>query len=159
MIKMKKQTDGCYYGLDMLVFHLVVLVIIATDKDKTFKVMERAYRDIGLDNDYAGDKKTLEEMMEDDGDYLSSQTVMLNDKPSRDIIVIFNADSPADISEEDMVHEFHHAAKFVCDRCGIDDEETEAYTQEYLYHQMLCRIYNYNNSQEKKKRKSSNKDK
>ena len=36
---------------------------------------------------------------------------------------------------------------------GIDDEETEAYLQEYLFHEMLCKADNYKAAQKKVRRK------
>jgi hypothetical protein len=53
-----------------------------------------------------------------------------------------------------MVHEFHHATYNLCDTRGINDEETEAYLQEYLFHDMLCKVDDYVAAEKKSKRKS-----
>lgn len=52
-----------------------------------------------------------------------------------------------------MVHEFYHAVSSLCDTRGIDDEETEAYLLEYMFHEMLCKVDDYVAAQKKGKRK------
>lgn len=71
----------------------------------------------------------------------------------KDVIVFFNAESPDKVEYETMVHEFHHAVSYLCDFRGIEDEETEACLQAYLFHVMLNRVDRYKEEQKKSKRK------
>lgn len=85
-----------------------------------------------------------------EGNYLYSCAMQADDGLGT-VIVIFNYENPSKVTMEVMVHEFHHAANYVCSFRGIDDEEAETYIQEYLFHTMLGEIDKYN-SQKKRKR-------
>jgi hypothetical protein len=41
----------------------------------------------------------------------------------------------------------------ICTSRGIDDEETETYTQEYLFNQMMCKIDEWNKNHKRRKQK------
>lgn len=56
-----------------------------------------------------------------------------------------------------MVHEFHHATYCLCEFRGIDDEETEAYIHEHLFHKMLCKIDDWIDKQKKVSKKPKKK--
>lgn len=152
----KNKYDGYWTTLPLLIFHVGILVIICREKDTFFEILADAYKDIGMEENLEEDTKALKELFEEDGDYLSDCTNML-DNPTRDIIMAFNAESPAAIEIPTIVHEFHHAAAFVCKRVGIEDEEAEAYTQEYLYNMFMSQISEWNKAHSK--RKSSKKTK
>lgn len=153
----KTKYDGYWLTLPVLIFHVGILVIICKEKDTFFEILADAYKDIGITEDLEEDTKTLKELFEEDGDCLSDCTNMLDSKPTKDIIMVFNADSPVSIQQSVIVHETHHAATFVCERVGIKDEECEAYTQEYLYDQLMSKINDWKKEHTQKKKKSKKK--
>ncbi len=51
---------------------------------------------------------------------------------AKDIFVIFSG-TPKSLKDGVIIHELHHAARQICEDRGVEDKETEAYMQEYLY--------------------------
>ena len=66
-------------------------------------------------------------------------------------------DDYADSSYQEETHEYHHATDFLCSFRGIDDEETEAYIHEHLFHKMLCKIDDWTDKQKKVSKKPKKK--
>lgn len=135
----------CTINIDFLCTAIFVIV------DDGASVLKDAALKIDKELDTAnlmqeGVRKLLE------GDYLYSSTLTAPNA-AKDIIVFFNAPTPDKVPYETMVHEFHHAAHNLCECRGIDGEETEAYLQEYLFHEMLCKADNYKAAQKKVRRK------
>lgn len=132
-------------GIDFLC--TAILVIVGDNADVLKDAAPKIDKELNTANlVQEGVKKLLE------GDYLYSSTLTAPNE-AKDIIVFFNAPTPDKVPYETMVHEFHHAVDSLCDFRGIDDEETEAYLQEYLFHKMLCKVDDYVAAQKKGKRK------
>lgn len=124
-----------------------ILVIVGDNADVLKDAAPKIDKELNTANlVQEGIKKLLED------DYLYNCTLTAPNAV-KDIIVFFHAKSPKDVPYETMVHEFHHAVSSLCDFRGIDDEETEAYLQEYLFYKMLCKVDDYVAAQKKGKRK------
>lgn len=132
-------------GVDFL--HTAILVIVGDNADVLKDAAPKIDKELNTANLVQESVKKLLE-----GDYLYDCTLTAPNAV-KDIIVFFHAKSPDKVSYETMVHEFHHAVSSLCDFRGIDDEETEAYLQEYLFNEMLCKVDNYVAAQKKAKRK------
>ena len=144
-MKKDKKTWYSTIGIDFL--STAVLVIVCDDKDTLIDTAKTIDEDLNTENLVQEAVKVLTK-----DDYLYSSTL---EAPNgvKDVIVFFNAASPDRVEYETMVHEFHHAVSFLCDFRGIEDEETEAYLQEYLFHVMLNKVDKYIEEHKKSKRK------
>lgn len=143
---MKKECISWYCTINIDVLHTCIIVLVGNDKDD----LEATAPDIDKALDTANlIQEAVKEIIED---YLRSCTLKAPNE-AQDVIVFFNAEAPDKVSYEVMVHEFHHASNMLCESRGIEDEETEAYLQEHLFHKMLCKIDDYIDTQKKSKRK------
>lgn len=149
---MKKKVIGTYYCTILIdIFRTAVLVLVANSMEDILEDLPKIYKDINPTIDYANDIKEIERIYEEDGYMPPGHTIQLpND--AGDVIMIFKEDSISKISEELIVHETHHASHFICTHRMIKDEETEAYVQEHLFNQMMCKIDEWNDNHKKKKK-------
>lgn len=132
-------------GVDFL--HTAILVIVGDNADVLKDAAPKIDKELNTVNlVQEGIRKLLND------DYLYDCTLTAPNAV-KDIIVFFNANSIDKVSYGTMVHEFHHAVSSLCNFRGIEDEETEAYLQEYLFHEMLCKVDDYVAAQKKTKRK------
>lgn len=130
------------------ILHTAILVLVGDNADILKDAAPKIDKELNTANlVQEGVKKILED------DYLYDCTLTAPNV-ANDIIVFFHAKSPKDVPYETMVHEFHHAVSSLCNFRGIDDEETEAYLQEYLFSMMLNKVDDYVAAEKKSKRKS-----
>lgn len=148
---MKKECLAWYSTVSVDFLSTSILIIVCDNKEDLVKSAPHIDKDIKTDG---LTQKAVSQIVEDD--YLYDRTIMLPNETG-DVIVYFNAKTPDKVSYETMVHEFHHASHDLCVFRGIEDEETEAYLQEYLFHTMLCKLDDYNDAQKKVKRKPKKK--
>ena len=150
----KKNTKTYYYTIEISVFKTAVLVIVANNRKDILWDLPTIYADFKITKEaLAEDIKMIESVWnsDEDPDFMPiGETIRLGNS-SGDVLMFFNADNISKISEELIVHETHHASTYICDFRGIKDEECEAYVQEYLFNQMMCKIIEYNNKHKKKK--------
>lgn len=153
---MKKKVIGTYWRTIQLdIFRTAVLVLVSKSREDILEDLPVIYDEIGLGKEVsAKDIKMIEkEWLQSDDEYFMppGYTIRLaND--SGDVIMMFKADSIADVSEELIVHETHHATSFILGFRGIDDEECEAYVQEYMFNKLMCNIDSWNDKHKKKKK-------
>ena len=150
---MKKKEDKSiwYTTIDIDIFATSIIVIVCDDKETIKKDIPEIDRKLGTVNLLSSwADKTLSD------NFLYSHTAQAPNGLG-DVIVFFNAESPGEVSYETMVHEFHHATYYLCEFRGIDDEETEAYLQQHLFHKMLCKIDDWIDKQKKVSKKPKKK--
>lgn len=149
---MKKKTVGTYYcTITVDIFKTAVLVLVADTMEDVITDLPEVYKNINPDIDFVNDIKEIEKIYEEDGYMPPGHTIQLpND--AGDVIIIFKEINISKISEELIVHETHHASHYICDYRGVKDEETEAYVQEYLFNQIMCKIDEWNDNHKKKKK-------
>jgi hypothetical protein len=153
---MKKKVIGTYWcTIQLDIFRTAVLVLVAKSREDIIEDLPAIYNELGIDREAAAeDIKMIEkEWAQSDDEYFMppGYTIRLaND--AGDVIMMFKADSIADVSEGFIVHETHHATSFILGFRGIDDEECEAYMQEYMYNTLMCKINDWNNKHKKKKK-------
>lgn len=143
---MKKECISWYCTINIDVLHTSIIVLVGNDKDDLKVTAPDIDKALGTSNLIQEAVKRIIE------DYLRSCTLEVPNEV-QDVIVFFNAEAPDKVIYETMVHEFHHASNMLCESRGIEDEETEAYLQEHLFHKMLCKIDDYTDAQKKSKRK------
>lgn len=148
---MKKDKITWYSTIGIDFLSTAVLVIVCDDKDTLIDTAKTIDKDLNTENLVQEAVKVLTEE-----NYLCSSTLKAP-SGAEDVIVFFNAASPDRVEYETMVHEFHHAVSFLCDSRGIEDEETEAYLQEHLFHKMLCKIDDWLDKQKKVSKKPKKK--
>ena len=129
----KVQISGTLITLD--IFRCSVLVLVGEDEDSIIEGLPDLYKNNGWkDPDSTIKLIRKDHYDEDDRGVYKGRTI-----PSGvDAIVVFLADNIAEISEETALHELGHAMRHVLRIHGVDDEETEMYTHEYLFHEFLC---------------------
>lgn len=139
MDKLKKRGNAWYSTLEVDVFCTAVLVIIAGTKEDYFEALPKIYNDFDNipDEHKQKDINTLSDMFSES--YLYDRTVQF-DNPSGDVIITLCSKSPKDVLDTTIVHETHHAAHDICLFRGVDDEETETYTQVCLYDQLMTQL-------------------
>ena len=153
---MKKKVIGTYWcTIQLDIFRTAVLVLVAKSREDIIEDLPAIYNELGIDREAAAkDIKMIEnKWAQSDDEYFMppGYTIRLaND--AGDVIMMFKADSIADVSEELIVHETHHATSFILGFRGIDDEECEAYMQEYMFNKLMCGIDDWNNKHKKKKK-------
>ena len=140
-----------YTTINLDIFRTAVLVIVSDSTEPILKDLSKIYADFGLKrNNLIEDKKSLEKTWGEDTFMPPGQTIMLpND--TGDVLMVFKEKDISRVSEELIVHETHHASRYICEHRGINDEECEAYVQEHLFNQMLCKIDEWNNNKKKRK--------
>lgn len=136
----KVQISGTLITLD--IFRCSVLVIVGKDEESIIEGLPDLYKN----NGWKDVDKAIRLIREDhcDGDELDlyqGRTI----PDGVDVFVIFLADNIAEVSEETALHELGHAMRHVLRVHGVDDEETEMYTHEYLFHKFLCAKDDYDN--------------
>ena len=147
---MKKKTIETYYCTVVVdVFKTAVLVLVASTMEDVFKDLPEIYRNINPKIDPSKDIRVLEDAYEEDGFMPPGHTIQLPNEAG-DVIMIFKENSISSVTEELIVHETHHASHYICDYRGVKDEETEAYVQEHLFNQIMCKIDEWNDSHRKK---------
>jgi hypothetical protein len=148
---MKKKAIGTYYcTITVDIFKTAVLVLVANTMEDVLEDLPKIYKDINPDIDFANDLKEIEKIYEEDGYMSPGHTIQLpND--AGDVIIIFKETNISKVSEELIVYETYHASHYICDYRGVKDEETEAYVQEHLFNQMMCKIDEWNDNHKKKK--------
>ena len=140
--------DKVFYStISVDVFKVGVLVLMSENRESVIESLPDIYKKLGLsaklaDDDFRAIKVIWEKEKEDGISMPPGEAFMLNN-PSQDLIVIFRGNNLAELSEEVIVHEMYHTMKNICIRCGVDDEETEAYLLEHLFRKMLCMIDYY----------------
>lgn len=141
----KVQISGTLITLD--IFRCSVLVLVGEDEDSIIEGLPDLYKNNGWkDPDSTIKLIRKDHCDEDDRGVYKGRTI-----PSGvDAIVVFLADNIADISEETALHELGHAMRHVLRIHGVDDEETEMYTHEYLFHEFLCAQDDYSKGNVKK---------
>lgn len=141
----KVQISGILITLD--IFRCSVLVLVGKDEDSIIDGLPELYRNNGWkDSDRTIELIKKDHCDGDDQDIYKGRAV----PDGVDAFVIFLADNIAEVSEETALHELGHAMKHVLRVHGVDDEETEMYTHEYLFHEFLCAQDNYREDNIKK---------
>ena len=153
---MNKKLANIYYcTIEISVFRTAVLILISKTRKDILQNLSKIYSELNVSKKaYREDIKNIKDIWngDDDSDYMPPGETIRLPNASGDVIMMFKADSIADVSEELMVHETHHASTYICSFRGIEDEECEAYVQEYLYNQMLCKIDEWNDKYKKNKK-------
>jgi len=150
-MKKKENKNIWYTTIDIDIFATSIIVIVCDDKETIKKDTPEIDRKLGTVNLLTSwADKTLSD------NFLYSHTAQAPNGLG-DVIVFFNAENPGNVSYETMVHEFHHATYYLCEFRGIDDEETEAYLQQHLFHKMLCKIDDWIDKQKKVSKKPKKK--
>ena len=150
-MKKKEDKNIWYTTIDIDIFATSIIVIVCNDKETIKKDTPEIDRKLGTVNLLTSwADKTLSD------NFLCSHTAQAPNGLG-DVIVFFNAENPGEVSYETMVHEFHHATYSLCSFRGIDDEETEAYIHEHLFHKMLCKIDDWIDKQKKVSKKPKKK--
>ncbi len=129
----KVQISGILITLD--IFKCSVLVLVGKDEDSIIEELPELYKY----NGWKAPDRTIELIKkdhcdEDNEDLYQGRTI----PDGVDAFVIFLADSLAEVSEETALHELGHAMRHILRVHGVNDEETEMYTHEYLFHEFLC---------------------
>ena len=129
----KVQISGVLITLD--IFRCSVLVLVGKDEDSIIGGLPGLYKH----NGWKDSNRTIELIKkdhcnEDDKDLYKGRTI----PDGVDAFVIFLADNIAEVSEETALHELGHAMRYILRIHGVNDEETEMYTHEYLFHEFLC---------------------
>ena len=157
---MDKQEVKTYYStIEISVFRTAVLVLVSSSRKDILEDLPKVYNNFNIKKEILQrDTKLIEKIWENDGEpeYMPPGETLRLCNPSGDVIMIFCADSIADINEELVVHETHHAATYLCEFRGIEDEECEAYVQEYLFNQILNKMDTWNNEHKEKIDETSN---
>lgn len=136
-------------------FHAEVAFIITTSKAYLYNDIESVLKDdLGMKENVAnGFSKEIRKILDDEEDILSPGLTL--DIPScvggRGVFVIFNG-TPKTLKEGVIIHELHHATRHICRDRGVDDDETEAYMQEYLYEQLKEQIASLGKEKKEKKK-------
>lgn len=148
----KKENKNIWYAtIDIDIFATSIIVIVCDDKETIKKDAPEIDEKLGTGNLLTSwADKTF------DDKFLYDYTAQAPNE-SGDVVVFFYAENPGEVSYETMVHEFHHATYYLCDFRGIDDEETEAYLQQHLFHKMLCKIDDWLDEQKKVSKKPKKK--
>lgn len=145
---MRKQINEVWFDTINIDFLRTAVLVIVGDNAAILKdAAPKIDKELRTDNLV---QECIRELLDDDYLYDSTLTAP---NATGDVTVFFNSSTPENVSYETMVHEFHHAVNCLCDFRGIDDEETEAYLQEYLFHEMLCKVDDYVAAQKKDKGK------
>ena len=135
----KVHISGTLITLD--IFRCSVLVIVGKDEESIIDGLPDLYKHNGWkDSDRIIELIKKDHCDGDNEDLYQGRTI----PDGVDAFVIFLADSIADVPEETALHELGHAMKHIIRVHGVDDEETEMYTHEYLFHEFLCAQDNYN---------------
>lgn len=129
----KVQFSGTVITLD--IFRCSVLVLVGKDEESIIKGLP----DLFKENEWEDVDKSIDLIRkshceEDDFGVYKGKTL----PNGVDALVIFLANTIADVSEETALHELGHAMRYILRVHGVDDEETEMYTHEYLFHEFLC---------------------
>lgn len=136
----KVQISGTLITLD--IFRCSVLVIVGKDEESIIDGLPNLYKHNGWEDPDRTIKLIKKDHCdEDDQDIYKGRTI----PDGVDVTVIFLADNISEVSEETALHELGHAMRHVLRIHGVDDEETEMYTHEYLFHEFLCAQDNYDN--------------
>ena len=146
---MAKDNIKTYYALiHLVVFRCSVLVLVAKNEDDILTDFLKIYKKFGIKSEVAKqDLKEITGMIEEDVECSSLGRCIRTS--SGDNIIIYYEDNIAKVPKETIVHETHHASTYVCSYRGINDEECEAYIQEYLFHETLILIDKWNDNQKK----------
>lgn len=136
----KVQISGTLITLD--IFKCSVLIIVGKDEESIIDGLPSLYKH----NEWKDSDRTIELIKKDhcdgdDQDIYEGRTI----PDGVDAIVIFLADNISEVSEEIALHELGHAMRHILRVHGVDDEETEMYTHEYLFHEFLCAQDDYDN--------------
>lgn len=153
---MKKKVIGTYWcTIQLDIFRTAVLVLVSKSREDILEDLPTIYNEIGLGKEEsAKDIKMIEKewLQSDDECFMPPGYTIRLANDAGDVIMMFKADSIADVSEELIVHETHHATSFILGFRGIDDEECEAYVQEYMFNKLMCSIDDWNDKHKKKKK-------
>ena len=142
-----------YFTIEISIFRTAVLVMVSKDAEQMLADFPRIYKRYHVKKEaMKEDFKIFRQIIEEDGLSALGQTIKLPNE-SGDVLILFHEDTIADVTEEVIVHETHHATTFLCKERGVDDEETEAYMQEYMFNMIINEIDNWNRKHPKKKKK------
>lgn len=141
-----KKLSGVLIHLD--IFRCSVIVLAALTKEDILKGLSGLFKEWGLSSKLV---KTSKEVLEqwEQGESTQGSTISFE----ADTFIILVGKNITYASEELLVHETNHASKYICRFHGIEDEETEAYLQEYIYNKIRCAQDNYTESNPKKTKK------
>lgn len=138
-----------YTTINIDVFRTAVLVLVSKNIEEIIQDLPAIYNQLGIVKEVAAkDIKELRRIIDDEDTLALGQCIQLNNN-SKDVILLFYYDTIADVTEETIVHETHHASSFICDSRGIKDEECAAYVQEYLVNQLFDKIDDWNDEHKK----------
>jgi hypothetical protein len=151
---MKRQETKVYWStINLPIFKTAILVIVSKNVKEILESIPKIYKELGIDKLHLEEDLPLfKEDLEEYGKEPYDHTVKLDNR-TQDVVMVFDNSCIADVSEETIVHETHHASHMICTSRGIDDEETETYTQEYLFNQMICKIDEWNKNHKRRKQK------
>ena len=146
---MRKSELSCT-SITLDIFRCSVLILVGENEETIIDGLP----DLFKENEWGGVEQTIKHIKEnhiDNDDLGPYQGRTIPD--GVDAVVIFLADNISEVSEEIALHELGHAMRHICRVHGVDDEETEMYMHEYLFHQFLCAQNDYNNNKTKKTKK------
>ena len=134
----KVQISGTLITLD--IFRCSVIVLVGKDEESIIDGLPDLYKTLEIEDvDRTIKLIKKDHCDEDDKDLYKGRTI----PDGVDAIVVFLADNIAEVSKETVLHELGHAMRYILRVHGVDDEETEMYTHEYLFHEFLCAQDNY----------------
>lgn len=126
------QITGVLVSLD--IFRCSVLIVVGKDEETIIKGLPDVYKRKKWGSADGLISLIKEDHCEgDDAGLYTGRTI----RNGVDAIVLFLADSISDIPEGTALHELGHAMKHVLKVHGVDDEETEMCTHEYLFNEFL----------------------
>ena len=135
----KVQISGTVITLD--IFRCSVVVLVGKDEKSIIDGLPDLYKTLEVEDVDRTIKLIKKDRCdEDEQDLYKGRTI----PDGVDALVIFLADNIAEVSEEVALHELGHAMRHVLRVHSVDDEETEMYTHEYLFHEFLCAQDDYN---------------
>lgn len=132
-MKKKPKIKSWYTAVNMLTFRDSFLIVITPDKATLLEEIRAIHKDLGIVRELEEYVRNLTKLIEEGAEYAEATTYMIDTPSFRSYLICFFRDNPSQVKYSTVVHEAHHAASFLCDSRGIDDEETETYIQEYTF--------------------------
>ena len=142
----KDEFSGTVITLD--IFRCSVIIFVGKDEDTILKGLPGYWKNQEWETkDLKRVKGLLKDVFGDKDNDIAAGTMIPD---GVDAIIVFPNKNIAEVSEEKALHELGHAMRHICRVHGVDDEETEMYMHEYLFHQFLCAQNDYNDNKVKR---------
>lgn len=139
-------------GIGIDVFRAEVIVIITNSKGYLYEDIENVLQDdLGIEKNIAKEfSKEIKRYLDDEEVLPPGVTLDIPcSTGGREVFVILDG-TPKSIKDSVVVHEMYHATRNICRDRGVDDEETEAYMQEYLYDKFKEQVSDFLKSKKEK---------